>query len=36
MKNSVGREIPEEALAIKLKNGRKYEPYQGKGYRDGK
>ena len=36
MKNAVGREIPEEALAVELKNGRKYEPYQGKGYRDGK
>ena len=36
MKNAVGREIPAEALAVELKNGRKYEPYQGKGYRDGK
>ena len=36
MKNAVGREIPAEALAVQLKNGRKYEPYQGKGYRDGK
>ena len=35
MKNAVGREIPAEALAVELKNGRKYEPYQGKGYRDG-
>jgi citrate lyase subunit alpha/citrate CoA-transferase len=35
MKNAVGREIPTEALAVELKNGRKYEPYQGKGYRDG-